>query len=64
MYYGQAVQMRQLGTESHNGIADQTGRREWASGTASKLKTSLISNTAADNAEVKFRFCKCIEQNR
>ncbi len=58
------MQMRQLGSESHNGVTDQIGRRELASGAASKLKTSLICNTAADDAEVKFRFCRCIEQNR
>ncbi len=58
------MQMRQLGNESHNGVADQIGGREWASGAASKLKTSPICNRVADDAEVKFKFCRCIEQNR
>ncbi len=55
--------MNQLGSEVHKGVSDQIGIREWARG-ASRLKTSPIRDPVVDGAEVKFSFCRCIEQNR
>ncbi len=63
LYYGRAVQMKQLGNEAHEGVEDPIGRREWARG-ASKLKMSPTCHPVDEDAEMKFRFCKCIEQNR